>query len=147
MMVTLICAVTFPNITFAQTKIKYGYDDSGNRKSRNVIFMQSTLADSSGNSPTEKSTPQKQVFTESIGEQKVLIYPNPTRGQLLVEIQGAVEDTKIYLYLYSLSGNLLISKSPASSSIPVDLTGYPVGTYILKVKVGSKTSEWRVVKE
>jgi hypothetical protein len=143
--VTIIYAAISFNIASAQTKIKYGYDNSGNRKSRNIIVMQSAIADSAGT--LQKSAPQKQVFMDNVGEQKVLIYPNPTRGQLSVEIQGANEETKIELYLYSLSGNLLVSISPASSSTPIDLTKHPIGTYILKVKVGSKTSEWKVVKE
>jgi hypothetical protein len=146
-LIVITCAIACPNCLLAQTKVKYAYDGSGNRKSRNVIVLKSVKADSARTPQAGELASKKQVFTDSVGNQKILIYPNPTQGQLLVEIQGVGEETKMSLYLYNLSGGLLISKTPVSSCTPLDLTGYPIGTYILKVAVGSKMSEWKVVKE
>ena len=64
-----------------------------------------------------------------------------------MEEAGYEKEINTALYLFDLSGKLLISKKPANSSIPLDLTSYPLGTYILKIMLGDKTSEWKIIKE
>jgi hypothetical protein len=130
--------------------IKYTYNTSGDRTGRNLITLKSTPViaqkDSAGLYPPFGSIPGE-VFEENLGEQKIVIYPNPTQGQLLVKIQGYEKESNTALYLYDLSGKLLISKKPANSSMPLDLSEYSVGTYILRITLGDKTSEWKIVKE
>ncbi len=90
---------------------------------------------------------QKEVFQDNLGDKKILIYPNPTQGQLKVDIEGYQEEPNSGLYLYNLSGNLITSKSPANSSTVLDLSPYPVGSYILKIIIGDKKTEWKIIKE
>jgi hypothetical protein len=135
---------------FAPQSIKYSYDVSGNRTNRSIVISKSanvfTETDSTGfnffdiNNSGEK-------FEDDLGDKKVVILPNPTKGQLLVEVQGYEEENNSALYLYNLSGKLLICKIPANSTLPLDLSGFPSGIYILKVKLGDKNSEWKIIKE
>ena len=71
---------------------------------------------------------QNERYEDNADGQKVIIYPNPTKGQLKIEIQGDEQITNALIYLY-------------------DLSGYSPGTYILKIIMGGKTSEWKIVKE
>jgi len=134
----------------AQTTVYYGYDACGNRISRTITLpsQKSAKIDSSALSKTgETANTQAEVFQDNLGEQKVLIYPNPTRGAVKVEIQGTEAGGKASLYLYSFTGRLLIGPTAVSGSNTVDLTTYPVGTYVLKIVSGDKTSEWKIIKE
>jgi hypothetical protein len=126
--------------------IKYTYDLSGNRTDRNIVTLKSVPANLRDSVERQSSLPKEQ-FEDNLGDQKILIYPNPTQGQLLIEIQGYKQETASALYLYDLTGKLLIARKPVNSNMPLDLSHYAVGTYILKIVLGDKTSEWKIVKE
>jgi len=126
----------------SQTTIKYSYNNAGHRVARHVI----TLA--SADDTTQSASRDKQeTFEETVGEQKVIIYPNPTQGELTVEIQGNTENAETNIYLYSLSGTLLTRKNSTGSTTTLDLSAYPAGTYVLKVMLNGKVSEWKIVKK
>jgi hypothetical protein len=135
----------FPYHGLTQNTIKYSYSNSGNRTARHVIFFNSAKAASDTSAQNLKS--KQNAFEETLGTQKIIIYPNPTQGKLVIDIQGYKTGTGTSLYLYNLTGKALYSKSPADSSNPLDVSGYPQGTYILKVTLGEKVSEWKIVKE
>jgi hypothetical protein len=135
--------------------ITFTYDETGNRTNRNIITLKSTSyiaqRDSLGLEKSYKgssSTPGV-VFEESLGEQKITIYPNPTKGVLTIEIEDykSVAPENNSLYVYNLAGRQLLVKTRLGSSFTVDLSGYPNGIYLLKFVLGDKRSEWRVVKE
>jgi hypothetical protein len=133
---------------FAQTTVYYGYDNSGNRTSRTITLQMTKSAkafivDSVKASISDKKS---ETFEDNLGNQKILICPNPTHGQLLVEIQGYEKETNTALYLFDLSGKQLISKSLANSSMSLDLSGYPPGIYVMKILLGNKTSEWTAIQ-
>ena len=68
----------------AQNKIKYTYDDAGNRLTRKKeIVVQTRGALNNGEEPS--------VYEEELSETKVTIYPNPTKGMLKVR-RLAVEE-------------------------------------------------------
>jgi hypothetical protein len=123
--------------------VQYTYDAIGRRIGRNVI----TLKSAHDFTQRDSAYVAQESFNENLGAQKVIIYPNPTRGQLKVDIQADEKETNMALYLYDLSGKLLISKKPANNSTLLDLSGYSTGTYLLKILIGDKTSEWKIIKE
>lgn len=132
----------------AQTVVYYSYDGAGNRTYRGLIKLPSMksakIADAASyiaNKPEEKKIEEKQ------GDLKIIIYPNPTHGELKIETEGYETGTTTGVYLYNLSGSLLINKSPAGATLTLDLSGYPVGIYILKIQLGDMVSKWKVLKE
>ena len=131
----------------AQTPVYYGYDSNGNRKVRSITLSEtkSAKADTSNNKQANSLKPE--TFSDNLGDIKIVIYPNPTQGQLKIDLEGYEENGNSGLYLYNLSGSLVTSKSPVKSSNELNLSGYPIGTYILKIVVGDKKIEWRIIKE
>jgi hypothetical protein len=127
--------------SFLAGHISYGYDAAGNRILRVIKFpaLKSAPADDFG-----QDNPK---FEEKLGNQQILIYPNPTSGNVTIEIKGGEADVKTSVNLFDLYGKLLVSKTTMDTSIPVDLTGYPSGAYILKISVGDKVSDWKILKE
>jgi Concanavalin A-like lectin/glucanases superfamily/Secretion system C-terminal sorting domain len=135
---------------FAPVAIQYSYNTSGERMSRkiqqitlksaNIMMRDSALINEAINN-------QNEMYEDNADGQKVIIYPNPTKGQLKIEIQGNEKVTNTVIYLYDLSGKLLINKKQFDSNIPLDLSKYSPGGYILKIIMGTKTSEWKIVKE
>jgi len=144
---------------FAAMPVQYSYNATGkriNRKLQTITLKSANFIasrDSAGmNVPVDSATiyaanHENEMFEDNLGEQKVIIYPNPTKGQLKIEIQGYAAETGAVIYLYNLQGTMLINKKPATSPIPLDLSGFSSGTYILKIMLGNQTSEWKIVKE
>lgn len=64
---------------FAQ-KISYAYDLAGNRISRTII-----LSAAPQKAPAEE---QSEPFIEQFEQREIKIFPNPTKGILIVEVNG-----------------------------------------------------------
>jgi hypothetical protein len=128
-----------------QHEVKYKYDDSGNRIQRNVIILPATRA-----SATEHETIkdlEMPRYEDLLGERKVVIYPNPTRGMIMIEFQGYGEMNDARLLLYNMQGSLLQQVNNVESQTTLDLTPYPTGMYILHLIEGINRSEWKIIKQ
>ena len=66
---------------------------------------------------------------------KALLFPNPTVGPFTILAGGQYEKT--WVSIVSVKGEVIYQKMhriPASREILMDLTGYPAGTYIVRLK-------------
>jgi hypothetical protein len=133
---SIICSFAIYTTSLnAQTIISYSYDTAGNRTHRLIVKSFST---SKANVDTTKNEKKK----------KIRIYPNPTNGQLFVEIVGCENETKMGLSIYNLKGTVLLyNKILVNGNNPLDISGYSNGTYILKVTIGDKESNWKILKD
>lgn len=142
--------ITSLGITFAQTTISYDYDNAGNRTSRTIVLPKSAQTSSlkSGVDSTYlKEEIKDKKLEEQIAGQKINIYPNPTHGALRVEIIGFNLSEQTAIQVYNLKGGLVITLTPLTGNDIVDLSAYPLGIYVLKIQLGEKVSEWKIVKE
>jgi len=132
----------------AQQTIFYNYDKAGNRVLRSITLNQSqSLKEIIKDTSLKAENPIPEVFKDSIDDKKILIYPNPTKGNLTIEIIGYEQDANSYIYLFNLSGNMLKSEPITGSSMEVDLSNYPVGLYIIEIKLVGKSSVWKIIKD
>lgn len=127
----------------AQTgTVSFNYDDDGNMKQRLVVTVPAHVKTSQN--PND-SVPKPVVDDLSI--QQVVIYPNPTKGQFQINILNLDEKAKNYCLLFSASGTRLLSKDIVNSTTGVDITRFPVGTYLLDIFLGNKVSRWKIIKQ
>jgi hypothetical protein len=126
--------------------VSFNYDNAGNRTSRNIISLKKTITANTRDSSDYASTKENsQEYTDL--DQEIKIYPNPTKGQLQTDLRGFDFTQKNGIYVYSQAGVLLQQKVPASSSNVIELSGYPSGIYIMRIILGDKVSEWKIIKE
>jgi hypothetical protein len=143
--ILLTCLFTLFSVigSQAQNKIVYAYDNAGNRTERTI-----TLTGVQTKSAKADTIPQ--YFKEELGKQVIKIYPNPTAGQLSVEIMN-ISDSDIIsgkLNLYDMTGQLLDKKEINSEKrIEFDLSNNAAGIYILKIQLGNDESSWKIVKK
>ena len=116
--------------------VSYGYDQVGNRISRGIIYLKSTKADS-----------QPVDYKDKLGKTKITISPNPNGGRFTLSVTGTTETTKMKIYLYSLSGNLIYESQQPFTSTKIDISNYPNGMYILYLIIGNKKKRWKIIKE
>lgn len=121
-------------------RIKYTYDNAGNRLTRQKeIVVQTRGALSDEEEPS--------VYEEELSETKVTIYPNPTRGMLKVDISGVEKFENARISLYDLTGKLLQQWAGISQSNAIDLSERTPGMYIMQVVYNGKISSWKIIKE
>lgn len=121
-------------------RIKYTYDNAGNRLTRQKeIVVQTRGALSDEEEPS--------VYEEELSETKVTIYPNPTRGMLKIDISGVEKFENARISLYDLTGKLLQQWAGISQSNAIDLSERTPGMYIMQVAYNGKISSWKIIKE
>lgn len=127
----------------SQNKIKYTYDEAGNRTSRMVILNASQIVKS------DTQLPDSTELQDMLGDLSITIYPNPTRGQLSVEIEGSDpgEEEDLQIILISGQGQLLYSRKALSGINIVNMTAYPSGWYLMRVRIKDKIREYKVIKQ
>jgi len=138
--ITLLCIILFCFISQGRAQtVGFEYDDDGNVSVRHILTMpkQNTKAIIEAPKPV----------TEEIGEQKITIYPVPTRGLFQVAVTLLDSKKKNYFSLYSLSGARILDRNISNESTEIDISNYPAGTYLLDVYLGEKVSRWKVIKQ
>lgn len=149
--------------------IKFGYDEAGNRKWRDVVFLEdrshqiidtttsqisdSIMANSIAENPftnttnNEGQTTGTNAHITSQNAPVITIYPNPTTGHLLVKTTPFNSSAPGEITVFDMQSHLIIKEAFNKELTMVDLSKYSKGSYILKVRIGNMESEWKVVKE
>ncbi|NOX48404.1 MAG: T9SS type A sorting domain-containing protein [Chlorobi bacterium] len=144
-LITTTTALIFTLALFAQDQaIEFTYDATGNRTERHIIELKK---DNPDNKSTGKSTEAGEAFAETLGESEIIIFPNPVKGELSIEITNQRQGQSATLEVFSLSGKSVVKKEKVKDKTKVDMSKLPPGTYILKIRLGKETSTWKVVKE
>jgi hypothetical protein len=69
----------------------------------------------------------------------VKCFPNPTSGNLTIEVKGSIEE----LFIVDITGKILEKPSVSTGKTPIDLGQYPTGIYFVKYMAGGR---WGSVK-
>ncbi len=86
---------------------------------------------------------------DEIAAQKTLtIFPNPTSGQFVVEVNSMANET-VDVKVYNKLGNLVLQqnhlRTNAGQQLNLDLSGQAEGIYMLHIQVGNETHVQRIV--
>ena len=121
-------------------KVCITYDKAGNRTNRTICLK-------SEEATSERVSSAKIPITENMGEMVITLYPNPTKGQLKIQITNKTCETEGVLELYDLSGRLVKVQKTVGESTMLDISRYPLGIYLMRIRICDKVSEWRIIKE
>lgn len=149
-MLKFILFVTIGILTLSQSHILlaaprdttyvFDYDNSGNRISRVINFLKSAETNQS------LSATENAIIEEKLGEDEILVYPNPTKGELKIDIPN-LNERKARILLFNSQGKLLIEKTENANLIEISLKSYSAGFYILKVLIDNESIEWKIIKD
>ena len=132
----------------AQT-IGYEYDASGNRILRNTVVLKSIPTKAAKIDSTKQAEIQeleKGILVEA-GELSFMVYPNPTQGQLRLQIKGNVPKKSGQLTLFNSLGNSVLHKATTGDITDIDMSFCPVGSYVLILQLEGKRYDWKIMKE
>lgn len=117
----------------------YSYDKAGNRTQCIIIDL---------TQPMGASPKSAELIKQDFGPRTVIIYPNPTKGNLLVEIANGDNDEDYKMLLYDVSGKLIMELNQRGNGAkPIDLSTYRSGMYILILKTSDGRMEYKIIKD
>lgn len=136
-------------------RIRYVYDDSGNRTDRFRILIASApqnairqmSATGAAWTETDFEEPEDEPADDLLREWKITVYPNPTRGNLQVDVTGNEIPQGSMMELYGVNGNMLLRFNTVSANNFLDISRYPAGIYFMRIILGKEASIWKIIKE
>lgn len=133
----LLCGVV--RLFAQQYSVEYTYDFAGNRIGRTVI----TLSNQSRARATEV-----EPLVQEANKCKVVIYPNPTKGKIALEVREGKEECSYSAIVYSSGGQKLLKEFlVGNGTISIDLSGYSAGVYILVLRYESNELQYKIIKQ
>lgn len=87
------------------------------------------------------------VFTDKLNESDVIIYPNPTKGALAVEIRNKNPQTQYQLTVLNFNGSIIFQKNHIENYTQIDLSSHPKGVYLLRIFSQDRFITWKIIKE
>ena len=152
--ITLIAAllITVLSMQSLAQQVVCEYDDSGNRISRTIEWDEEkikpeTVFDTTLYKQDELTEDDIVKHSAILGEQKINIYPNPTKGTFKVGFEGWEKELEITIQLHSLNGNLIFDKQVNNSITSLDIVNQPNGTYILTIIIEGEKEIWKIIKK
>jgi hypothetical protein len=76
----------------------------------------------------------------------IMIYPNPAHEKLFINLSSPVS-SEFNLELYAIDGRKIVEQKTSSKTNEMNMSGYPAGLYILKIKGDSGMLVKRIIKE
>jgi hypothetical protein len=143
----------------------YTYDANGNRITATVIWLTTSLLKSdrvddsvgvsstiNGNAAVASLPPTTGNATtptiDSLAGTKITVYPNPTKGQLQIKLDGFDRsiNSNQSITIYDVSGIKIMEIKPVLELNTVDLLLQPMGTYIMVIQLGSQSKTYSIIK-
>lgn len=100
-----------------------------------------TVSDLTGNPSISDVQFENQISAS--GPLNIHTFPNPFQNELTVEL--SYSDQPVQIRLFNLVGKVLIQQQ-TQSTMKLDVSSLPAGTYYLKVESGSESITRRVIK-
>ena len=129
-----------PAFQLFSQKISFTYDADGNMESRYVVTLRSVTTQDE-----EEEAPARMISVES-GGQKIIIYPNPTKGEIQVDIIPLNTEEENFMHIFDASGRLLETKKILSEHTFLEISGTP-GVYLLNIHLGENITKWKIIKQ
>jgi hypothetical protein len=122
----------------AQNKVSFTYDAAGNRIERVIV-----LATKSAEVQVSDS-----VYTDVIAERNIKIYPNPTEGQLKVEIGNTEGIKSCTITIFGMNNNRQVLKKKADLPVTdIDISNQPFGIYVMLIDIDGEYTSWKIMKK
>jgi hypothetical protein len=125
-------------MSISAQSVTYTYDNAGNRTMRSLVLRASQA-------PEE--TQEMTTIPDLIAKKAILIYPNPTKGVLSVEIKEYTDGLQAEFRLTDLSGKTIAGSKVTGGYQSFDLSRQPAGVYLLQIRIDGESAVWKIVKE
>lgn len=135
----LMVVLYLPVISYGQI-VTYAYDNSGNRTSRTLTVSKGLLSES------DSSKINTEKITEQVGEQSIVVYPNPVREEVNVELTGYDENLDGSITIIDQGGRLIVNQPQISPMNTINLSRYAKGIYFMIIRIGTNQTKYTIIR-
>ncbi|CAI8769230.1 T9SS type A sorting domain-containing protein [Chryseobacterium sp. IT-36CA2] len=108
-----------------------------------LILQRAVLPECSAGISNDNINKKMQTEIDSQTDSKTVIFPNPTKGFLQIKTRKEIDE----LFLYDLAGKIIMRKEKLpEGKNTIDLTYYPQGIYLVRVKTNDQWETFKVIK-
>ncbi|MFP5471076.1 MAG: T9SS type A sorting domain-containing protein [Bacteroidia bacterium] len=133
---------------------EYTYDEAGNRIKRKFILLElkeappelTDMIQAIEEIEEENNTLDETDYNDKVDGRTIAIYPNPTKGQLKLEIGDVLNINQAYIRVTDISGKELFYNDKLETTMLYDLSNQADGMYLMTISINGKRSEWKIIK-
>jgi len=96
---------------------------------------------------SENNEHLEKFYMDRLNESDVVIFPNPTRGALAVEIRNMNPEISHQITVLNLNGSIVFQKNNIGNFTEIDLSSRPRGAYLLRISSQDSLISWKIIKE
>lgn len=123
-----------------QLTYEFTYDNAGNCIRRAVIYV--VEAKGGENDLVKSDRPLTDIMSNG---ETIVIYPNPTYGDIRFELSG--NQTIEKYSIFDASGKLINNGNCDNSTLTMDLSKHAKGIYLIELMIENKTFLYKVIKQ
>lgn len=88
------------------------------------------------------------VADQASNHRRVLLYPNPTEGNVYFKVDNSLSSSKGSVAVYNVVGSKITEKAfNTMANASIDLSSYPKGIYFINIKVDEYTYQAKVLRK
>jgi hypothetical protein len=76
---------------------------------------------------------------------ELVLFPNPSTGQVTMEVRGLASPVALQVDAYDITGRPVLHQAATGTRLPLDFSGKADGVYLLKIVVGTEILTERLV--
>ena len=129
----------------------FEYDLAGNRTSRVYDIKLNELTEGScgyDNAKTAKDIEQWQSYPDYLDNINLKLYPNPTMGELVIEVINAGDkNPKLTYELIDAQGRRMWREKRKDNYFLLDMTNMVSGNYVLRLSLNNEVKTYKIIKK
>lgn len=126
----------------AQTRnVQFTYDNAGNRTGRAIVLAQAPQIRN-----VVSDSVQTEIYTDLFAEYQLRVYPNPTEGELKIELCGLPDGENYHLLISNTSGTVIINRMTSDNPTIADLTTFPAGIYVMRIQYKDYAKDFKIIR-
>ncbi|MET3035974.1 T9SS type A sorting domain-containing protein [Chryseobacterium sp. NRRL B-14859] len=108
-----------------------------------LILQRATLPECRSGISNDNINKKMETEINSQTEVKTVVFPNPTKGPFQVKTGKRMEE----LFVYDMAGKIIMRKENLEGGKnTIDLTSYPQGIYLIRVKTNGAWETFKIIK-
>lgn len=89
----------------------------------------------------------KSHFTVCNTELEIIIFPNPVKSKLNVQVKGELPSGSKKINIHAMDGSTMYTNESLDTHIIIDLAALPEGIYILAINFEDTVNTWKIIKQ
>lgn len=121
----------FCESVYGQNVVRYSYDATGNRIKKEIVLSKEKM---------NESDTDEQSYSDMLDKHDIQIYPNPTEGDLTINISNMNSSNQVSIMLYEVNGSLVKQQKVENGQTRMDIRDKVAGIYMMQINIDGKST-------